>query len=87
MGWLMFIGVSLDYRNTQSLADVVSTFGQFNYWNHMDRRRVRSLVNVSFADKIMVPRDVVFGEYANWGGTIVSWTVQYTFSLPTMMKL
>ena len=26
-GWLMFIGVPLDYRNTQCLAEVVGTFG------------------------------------------------------------
>lgn len=38
--WLMFIGVPLDYRNTQCLADVVGTFGQFHYWNSTDRHKV-----------------------------------------------
>lgn len=70
----MFIGVPLDYRNTKHLADVVSTFGQFHYWDHADRRRVHSLVYASFPDDILVPQSVVFHEFANWGGTIVSWT-------------
>ena len=33
-GWLMFVGVPLDYRNEVNLAEVVGTFGQFHYWNH-----------------------------------------------------
>lgn len=72
--WLMFIGIPLDYCNTQALADVVGTFGQFHYWNHNDHHRARSLVRASFPDNALVPRDVVFREFANWGGTIVSWT-------------
>lgn len=72
-GWLMFIGVPLDYRNTQCLADVVGTFGQFHYWNHNDRHRVRSLVRASFPNNTLVPRDMVFREFANWGSTLVSW--------------
>ena len=59
-GWLMFIGIPLDYRNTQGLADVVGTFGQFHYWNHTDRRHARSLVRASFPENDLVPRDVVF---------------------------
>ena len=39
-GWLMFIGVLLDYRNTQYLSDVVSTFGQFHYRDEQDQRLV-----------------------------------------------
>ena len=30
-GWLMFIGIPLDYRNTQCIDDMVSTFVQFHY--------------------------------------------------------
>ena len=39
-----------------------------------DLRLVRSLAYASFPDNIMVPRSVVFREYANWGGIIVSWS-------------
>lgn len=70
----MFIGIPLDYRNTQCLSDVVGTFGQFHYWNHNDRRRVRSLVRASFPNNALVPRDVVFRQFSNWGGAVVSWT-------------
>ena len=73
-GWLMFIGIPLDYRNTQCIADMVSTFGQFHYWNSTDRQKVRSLVRASFPDNALVPRSVAFREFANWGGTLVSWT-------------
>src|SRR4051812_18666933 len=45
-GWLMFIGIPLDYCNTHCIADMVGTFGQLHYWNSTDRRMVRSLVCV-----------------------------------------
>ena len=73
-GWLMFIGIPLDYRNTQCIADMVSTFGQLHYWNSTDRRKDRSLVCASFPDNALIPRSLAFREFANWGGTIVSWT-------------
>ena len=64
----------LDYRNTQCIADVVSTFGQFHYWNSNDRRKVRSLVRASFPDNALLPRSVTFREFVNWGDTVVSWS-------------
>src|SRR3954465_3307783 len=65
---------TLDYRNEVNLAKVVGTFGQFHYWNHQDDRLVRSLVYASFPDNQLVPRDVVFRQFANIGGAVVSWT-------------
>ena len=44
------------------------------YWDHSDPRLVRSMVYVSFPQNILVPRDVVYREFANWGGIVVSWT-------------
>ena len=73
-GWLMFIGIPLDYRNTQCIADMVGSFGQFHYWNSTDRRKVRSLVRASFPDNALVPRSVTFREFANWGDVMVSWS-------------
>jgi hypothetical protein len=31
-GWLMFIGVPMEFRNTESIAEAVNTFGEFHYW-------------------------------------------------------
>ena len=73
-GWLMFIRIPLDYRNTQCIADMVGSFGQFHYWNSTDRRKVRSLVRASFPDNALVPRSVTFREFANWGDVMVSWS-------------
>ena len=70
----MFIGIPLDYRNTQCIADMVGSFGQFHYWNSTDRRKVRSLVRASFPDNALVPRSVTFREFANWGDVMVSWS-------------
>src|ERR1041385_3877354 len=61
--------------NTRYLSEVIGTFGQFIEWDHTDRRMVRSLVHASFPDNALVSRDVVFMEFAPWGGTVVSWTV------------
>lgn len=58
--WFMFIGIPLGYSNAENLAEVVGTFGQFQYWNEDDDRLVHSLVFASFFDNLLVPRDVVF---------------------------
>ena len=72
--WLMLIGVPLDYCNTRCLSEMIGTFGQFLDWEHTDRRLVRSLVRVSFPENALVPRDILFREFAPWGGSVVSWT-------------
>src|SRR3954470_5923552 len=66
IGWLMIIGVPLDYRNTCCLSEMIGTFGQFISWEHTYRRLVRTLIRASFPENAMVPRDVVFREFANW---------------------
>lgn len=32
-GWLMLIGVPLDYINTKNLTEAINTFGKFHSWN------------------------------------------------------
>ncbi|XBH90781.1 hypothetical protein VPH35_082346 [Triticum aestivum] len=73
-GCLMFLGVPLDLRNTENLRAAVNTFGKFHHWISDDLYLVRSIVFASFREDILVPRDVVFSDYAAWGGAKVSWT-------------
>ena len=74
-GWLMFLGIPPDYRNDTDLSNAVSTFGKFHHWNCQDHIASRALVFASFNSVASVPRDVVFGKYANIGGVRESWTV------------
>jgi hypothetical protein len=74
-GWLMFVGMHPDYRNDLDIANVVSTFGKFLYWNHTDPILERVLVYAAFPSPALVPRDVVFGRFASVGGVKDSWTV------------
>lgn len=67
-GWLMFIGIPLDYRKTEFIAQAVSTFGKFQSWDSEDQYLVRTLVRASFPDTPLIPRSLVFGDYAEWGG-------------------
>lgn len=55
----------------------MGTFGKFHSWDSEDPYLVRTLVEASFPDTPLVPRDVVFGDYAEWGGAQVSWTAVY----------
>jgi hypothetical protein len=73
-GWLMFLGIPLDYRNSFDIANAVSTFGKFHHWNSADPILERTLVFASFPSPALVPRDVVYGKYASVGGTRESWT-------------
>ena len=52
----------------------MGTFGKFHSWDSEDPYLVRTLVEASFPDTPLVPCDVVFGDYAEWGGPQVSWT-------------
>jgi hypothetical protein len=76
-GWLRFLGIPLDYRNDQDIANVVSTFGRFHHWHHIDGALDRTLVYVSFPSPALVPRDIVFGHYSNLGAVRESWTALY----------
>jgi hypothetical protein len=70
----MFLGIPPDYRNDLDIANAISTFGQFHFWNHNDPIKDRVLVYASFPSPQLVPRDVVFCKYASVGGIKESWT-------------
>ncbi|KAM0857545.1 hypothetical protein ACQ4PT_048398 [Festuca glaucescens] len=73
-GWLMFLGVHLDYRNEYDIANAVATFGKYHYWHHDDEVLERTLVYASFPSPALVPRDVIFGRYGDQGPVRESWT-------------
>ena len=58
----------------KNLRAAVNTFGTFHHWISDDPYVVRSLVFASFLEDVLVPRDVVFMDYAACGGARVSWT-------------
>ena len=73
-GWVMLLGVPLDYRRSQYFADVISTFGRFHHWHQDDPMLIRSLAYVSFPAPTLVPRSVTYREYADFGGARISWS-------------
>jgi hypothetical protein len=72
--WLMILGIPPDYRNDVHIANAISSFGKFHFWNRVDPIKCRALVYASFPSPAHVPRDVVFGKFANVGGVRESWT-------------
>ena len=70
----MFLGIPVDLCNTKNIRAAVNTFVKFHHWDNEDPYLVRTLVFVSFPEDILVPRDVVFMDYATWRGARVSWT-------------
>jgi hypothetical protein len=70
----MILGVPLDYRNDYDISNVVAAFGKFHHWHQDDAIEERTLVFVSYPSTALVPRDIVFGNYANLGGVRESWT-------------
>ncbi|KAM0861167.1 hypothetical protein ACQ4PT_046089 [Festuca glaucescens] len=75
-GWLMFIGTPMDFRNTETIAEAINTFGEFHYWQHKDIQKYRILVYATFPSPAQVPRDVVFRQpkVARFSGLRHSWT-------------
>ncbi|KAM0930056.1 hypothetical protein ACQ4PT_001142 [Festuca glaucescens] len=75
-GWLMFIGTPMDFRNTETIAEAINTFGEFHYWQHRDIQKCRILVYATFPSPSQVPRDVVFRQpkVARYSGLRHSWT-------------
>jgi hypothetical protein len=68
------VDVSRDtIHNDYDIANVVSTFGKFHFWNSEDPIKCHALVYASFPSPAMVPRDVVFGKCATVGGVRSSW--------------
>uniref|UniRef100_A0ACD5Y5U5 Uncharacterized protein n=1 Tax=Avena sativa TaxID=4498 RepID=A0ACD5Y5U5_AVESA len=89
-GWLMFLGIPPDYRTTYDIANAVSTFGQYHFWNNNDPILERALVYAYFPSPQLVPRDVVFGKFATVGGAKETWTAavfilsaEFSDALPT----
>ena len=76
-GWIMLLGVPLDYHRPQYIADVVSTFGRFHTWHQTDQLMVLTLAYVSFPAPSMVRHDVVYREFGDFGATRVSWTAPF----------
>ncbi|CAM0956790.1 unnamed protein product [Alopecurus aequalis] len=74
-GWLMFLCVPPDYRNTQDIINAVSTFSKYLSWNLNDPIKSRVLVHAEFPSVTRVPRDVVFNKYSSVGAIRESWTV------------
>jgi hypothetical protein len=70
----MFLGIPLDYRNSFDIANVVASFGTYHNWHRDDEVLDRTLVLASYPSAATVPRDVVFGRYANLGAARESWT-------------
>ena len=73
-GWLMLLGVPLDYRNEQDIAGAIFAIGRYHHWHQQDGMLERTLVYASFPSTQLVPRDVVFGNYSNLGDVRESWT-------------
>jgi hypothetical protein len=73
-GWLMLLGVPLDYRNDFDVSNAIGTFGKFHDWHRDDPLLAQTLVHASFPSPQLVPRDIVFGDYAQFGGARRSWT-------------
>jgi hypothetical protein len=72
--WLMILGIPPDYHNDVHIANAISSFGKFYFWNRIDPIKCRALVYASFPSPTHVSRDVVFGKFANVGGVRESWT-------------
>lgn len=66
-GWLMFLGLPLDYRNDYDINNAIATFGKCLHW-HQDQDMIeRTLVYVSFPSITRVPRDIVFWQLCHYG--------------------
>lgn len=76
-GCLMFLWIPLDLRNTENIHAAVNIFGKFHHWVEEEPYMVRSIVFASFLEDILVPRDVVFTDFAAYGGAKVSWTTPF----------
>jgi hypothetical protein len=70
----MLLGVPLDYCNEYDLANAIASFEKFHHWHQDDGVLERTMIYASFTSLALVPRDIVFGNYANMGGTKESWT-------------
>jgi hypothetical protein len=73
IGWLMLLGVPLDYRNDFDISNAIGTFGKFHDWHRDDPLLAHTLVHASFPSPQLVPRHIVFVDYAPFGGVRHGW--------------
>jgi hypothetical protein len=53
--------------NAYDISNAIGTFGKFHHWHQDEEVLEHTLVYASFPSPALVPRDVVFGKYANVG--------------------
>ncbi|KAK1615922.1 hypothetical protein QYE76_021439 [Lolium multiflorum] len=73
-GWIMVLGIPFDYRNDYDISNAVAAFGKFHHWHQDDVFKERTMIYITFDSPASVPRDIVFGNYANIGDLKETWT-------------
>jgi hypothetical protein len=73
-GWIMVLGIPFDYRNDYDISNAVAAFGKFHHWHQDDVFKERTMIFITFDSSASVPRDIVFGNYANIGDLKETWT-------------
>ncbi|KAM0886010.1 hypothetical protein ACQ4PT_029953 [Festuca glaucescens] len=73
-GWIMVLGIPFDYRNDYDISNVVAAFGKYHHLHQDDAFKQRTMIFVTFDSLASVPRDIVFGNYANIGDVKETWT-------------
>ncbi|KAM0827988.1 hypothetical protein ACQ4PT_067840 [Festuca glaucescens] len=73
-GWIMVLGIPFDYRNDYDISNAVAAFGKFHHWHLDDVFKERTMIYITFDSPASVPRDIVFGNYANIGDLKETWT-------------
>jgi hypothetical protein len=70
----MVLGIPFDYRNDYDISNAVAAFGKFHHWHQDDVFKERTMIYITFDSPASVPRDIVFGNYANLGDLKETWT-------------
>jgi hypothetical protein len=73
-GWIMVLGIPFDYRNDYDISNAVAAFGKFHHWHQDDVFKERTMIYITYDSPASVPRDIVFGNYANLGDLKETWT-------------
>jgi hypothetical protein len=69
-GWLMFIGIPMDFRNTETIRGAVNTFGEFITGSIVMFRHVARLFTILF--RLLVwSHEMWFFVNLMWVGTLV----------------
>ncbi|KAM0872807.1 hypothetical protein ACQ4PT_038483 [Festuca glaucescens] len=73
----MVLGIPFDYRNDYDISNAVAAFGKYHHWHQDDAFKERTMIFVTFDSPASVPRDIVFGNYANIGDVKETWTAPF----------